>query len=78
MAYPVNGVCPASHPVAVPMVEFKMAFPVSGDLSQVTLSSGRGHSFHYDFYNAWEPPVLTALVIHPEWGAALNEHYRLP
>jgi hypothetical protein len=29
MAYPVTreGVCPASHPVAVPMLEFKMAWP---------------------------------------------------
>lgn len=64
MRYPVNGICPTSHPVAVPMVEFKMAFPVSGDMSQVRLSSGRGYSFHYDFFNAWDPPVLAALVNH--------------
>ncbi|MEV0729880.1 DUF1996 domain-containing protein [Polymorphospora sp. NPDC050346] len=64
MAYPVNGICPTSHPVAVPMIEFKMAFPVSGDMSQVRLSSGRGYSFHYDFFNAWEPPTLAALVNH--------------
>jgi hypothetical protein len=62
MAYPANLVCPASHPVAVPMVEFKMAFPVNGDMSQVRLSSGRGYSFHYDFYNAWDPATLTAMV----------------
>jgi hypothetical protein len=64
MAYPVNLVCPTSHPVAVPMIEFKMAFPVSGDLSQVRLSSGRGYSFHYDFFNAWDPATLLALVRH--------------
>ncbi|BCJ68780.1 DUF1996 domain-containing protein [Polymorphospora rubra] len=64
MAYPVNGVCPTSHPVAVPMIEFKMAFPVSGDMSQVRLSSGRGYSFHYDFFNVWEPPTLAAMVNH--------------
>ncbi|WP_326550885.1 DUF1996 domain-containing protein [Micromonospora sp. NBC_01813] len=64
MVYPVDGVCPDSHPVAVPMIEFKMAFPVSGDMSQVELASGRGFSFHYDFYNAWETPVLAALVTH--------------
>lgn len=64
MKYPVEGVCPTSHPVAVPMLEFKMAFPVSGDMSQVRLSSGRGYSFHYDFFNAWEPPTLAALVNH--------------
>ncbi|MEU7904310.1 DUF1996 domain-containing protein [Actinoplanes sp. NPDC049118] len=64
MAYPTVGVCPASHPVAVPMVEFKMAFPVSGNMSNVRLSSGRAYSFHYDFYNAWDAPTLNALVTH--------------
>ncbi|MCY0953233.1 DUF1996 domain-containing protein [Streptomyces sp. H27-S2] len=70
MAYPVvkpgnnDNVCPAGHPVAVPMVEFKMAFPVSGDISRVRLSSGSGHSFHYDFFNAWDDRTLKALVDH--------------
>lgn len=64
MAYPVSGRCPMSHPVAVPMVEFKMAFPVSGDMSNVHLSSGRGYSWHYDFFNAWQPRTLAALVKH--------------
>jgi hypothetical protein len=64
MAYPVLGVCPADHPVAVPMIEFKMAFPVSGNMANVRLSSGRGYSYHYDFYNAWDAPTLAALVRH--------------
>jgi hypothetical protein len=68
MAYPaVEGlriVCPADHPVALPMIEFKMAFPVSGDMSQVHLASGRGYSWHYDFFNAWDPTVQEALVRH--------------
>jgi hypothetical protein len=64
MAYPVLGVCPNSHPVAVPMIEFKMAFPVSGNMAGVRLSSGRGFSFHYDFYNVWDPPTQAALVRH--------------
>ncbi|WP_103500335.1 MULTISPECIES: DUF1996 domain-containing protein [unclassified Streptomyces] len=66
MSYPVvvdgADVCPTSHPVAVPMVEFKMAFPVDGDLSDVHLSSGRGYSFHYDVFNAWDEPTLAAMV----------------
>lgn len=41
-----DNMCPASHPVALPMIEFKMAFPVNGDMSQVRLASGRGYSFH--------------------------------
>ncbi|MFR9721781.1 DUF1996 domain-containing protein [Streptomyces sp. MS19] len=69
MAYPVpvannHDVCPASHPVAVPMIEFKMAFPVSGDTSRVRLASGEGYSFHYDVFNAWDEPVLARLVQH--------------
>jgi hypothetical protein len=64
MAYPVNGRCTTNHPVALPMIEFKMAFPVSGDMSLVRLSSGRGFSFHYDFFNAWDPATLAALVNH--------------
>lgn len=71
MAYPVDDVCPTSHPVAVPMIEFKMAFPVSGNLSQLRLSSGRGYSFHYDFFNVWDTRTLTAMV-----GRCINQGYQ--
>jgi len=64
MAYPVNGRCPTDHPIALPMIEFKMAFPVSGDLSQLRLSSGRGYSFHFDFFNDWDPATQAAMVTH--------------
>ncbi|MCS7478593.1 DUF1996 domain-containing protein [Umezawaea endophytica] len=64
MAYPVNGACPASHPRPVPMLEFKIAFPVDGDMSTVRLASGRGYTWHYDFFNAWDAPTLDALVTH--------------
>ena len=64
MAYPVDGHCTADHPVAVPMLEFKIAFRVSGDMANVHLASGRGFSWHYDFFNAWDADVLAALVTH--------------
>jgi hypothetical protein len=64
MAYPVNGACTTSHPVALPMLEFKIAFPADGDMSAIRLASGRGYSWHYDFFNAWDPPTLAALVSH--------------
>ena len=64
MAYPVNGRCTTGHPVALPMVEFKMAWPVNGNLSDVRFSSGRGYTFHYDFYNAWDPATQAAMVNH--------------
>lgn len=69
MAYPVasganyNG-CPADHPVALPMIEFKMAWPVNGDMSQVRLASGAGFSFHYDFMDGWDAATLQAMVTH--------------
>ncbi len=64
MAYPANGACPSSHPRPVPMLEFKIAFPVDGDMSTVRLASGRGYTWHYDFFNAWDAPTLDALVTH--------------
>ncbi|MEU6858953.1 DUF1996 domain-containing protein [Glycomyces sp. NPDC046736] len=64
MAYPVNGSCTSTHPVAVPMIEFKIHWPVNGDMSDVRLSSGGGESWHYDFFNAWEPETLAAMVDH--------------
>ena len=68
MAYPIDThtaaaeVCPDDHPVAVPMLEFKMAWPVNGDMSQVHFSSGAGPTFHYDFFNVWDERTLAAMV----------------
>lgn len=62
MSYPVDGRCDAAHPVAVPMLEFKIAYPVSGDLTRLRLSSGRGYSWHADFFSAWDMPTEAALV----------------
>lgn len=64
MAYPVNGECPLTHPVPVPMLELKIGWPVSGDMSQVHLVSGSDQSWHYDFMNGWDPAILDALVTH--------------
>ena len=62
MAYPVEGACPKRHPVALPMLEFKIAYPVDGSLRGLELSSGRGHSWHADFFAAWDTPTQAALV----------------
>ena len=69
MVYPVDGVCTTAHPVALPMLEVKIAYPISGNLSTLHLASGRGYSFHYDFYNAWDPATQAALVHHCINGA---------
>ncbi|GIF66305.1 hypothetical protein Ais01nite_43400 [Asanoa ishikariensis] len=68
MAYPIDThsasgvVCPDSHPVAVPKLEFKMAWPVNGDMSKVKFSSGAGPTFHYDFINNWDDRTLAAMI----------------
>ncbi|NMO53160.1 DUF1996 domain-containing protein [Actinoplanes sp. TBRC 11911] len=68
MAYPIDThtaagmVCPDDHPVAVPKLEFKMAWPVNGDMSKVHFSSGAGPTFHYDFFNAWDDKTLAAMI----------------
>ncbi|MFE9252569.1 DUF1996 domain-containing protein [Streptomyces sp. NPDC007088] len=70
MSYPVvkpgtnDNMCPSTHPVALPMIEFKMAWPVNGDTSKLRLASGAAHTFHYDFFNAWDDATLKALVNH--------------
>jgi hypothetical protein len=72
MAYPIDShtasgwVCPDDHPVAVPKLEFKMAWPVNGDMSKVHFTSDtgatRGQTFHYDFMNAWDDRTLKAMI----------------
>ncbi|MEV6923198.1 DUF1996 domain-containing protein [Dactylosporangium sp. NPDC051485] len=68
MAYPIDShsaagmVCPDDHPVAVPKLEFKMAWPVNGDMSKVHFASGAGPTFHYDFFNAWDDRTLAAMI----------------
>ncbi len=61
VAYSVRGVCPASHPVALPAIELIYRYPVTGEHA-IALSSGGQLSAHGDFFNAWSESALTALV----------------
>ena len=61
MTYPTAGVCPADHPVAVPVINLIYRYPVSGD-HEFALSSGGVYSAHADFFNAWHQNVLRLLV----------------
>ncbi|WP_435852530.1 DUF1996 domain-containing protein [Streptomyces sparsogenes] len=53
MAYPVNGDCPASHPVPVPKLRQVLRYPVTGSTHGLRLASGPGYTMHGDFFNAW-------------------------
>jgi Domain of unknown function (DUF1996) len=61
MAYSDRGVCPASHPVAVPAISLIFRYAIMGG-SGVMLSSGGQYSAHADFFNAWRQGTLTSLV----------------
>ncbi|MDH2426513.1 DUF1996 domain-containing protein [Sphaerisporangium sp. TRM90804] len=63
MAWPDRGVCPASHPVPLPMLEIKVPYPLpGGNTSGLSLSSGAAYTFHYDFMNGWNAPRQAYLV----------------
>jgi len=54
MAWPVNGVCPADHPVPLPMLEIKIPYQLAGtSTAGLAYSSGASYSFHFDFMNGW-------------------------
>ncbi|MFD0746263.1 DUF1996 domain-containing protein [Phytohabitans flavus] len=65
MTYPVQGLCPQSHPVALPMLQSKIAYKLSGGNTKgLAFSSGASYSFHYDFMNGWDQARLAELVKH--------------
>ncbi|MDT4991971.1 MAG: hypothetical protein QOH97_1863 [Actinoplanes sp.] len=65
LAYPVKGACPADHPVAVPMLQSKVAYKLTDGVTRgLAFSSGPSFSFHYDFMNGWPQARLEELVKH--------------
>jgi uncharacterized protein DUF1996 len=61
MAYSRDYVCPASHPVKVPLIRLMVRYPIAGG-RDVHLSSGGQLTGHADFVNAWDERFLTRLV----------------
>ncbi len=61
MAYSAAGVCPPTHPVAVPELKVKLTYPTRGSPA-MRLASGRGYTAHADFINAWEPRELARRI----------------
>lgn len=68
MAYPNRrgkdsfATCPATHPVALPMILMIIDYPNAKGGSGFTLSSGPWYTFHADFVNAWHPDSLQGLI----------------
>jgi hypothetical protein len=61
MAYSRNYVCPASHPVKVPLLRMNIRYPLV-DGRGIELASGSPLTAHGDFFNAWEQKALAKLV----------------
>ncbi|WP_285749278.1 DUF1996 domain-containing protein [Lentzea sp. NBRC 105346] len=69
MAFAVGLVCPASHPVVVPRLEFLITYPVNGTglslggtVNGVNVTNAPGYTFHGDFLNAWDAAELQRRV----------------
>jgi Domain of unknown function (DUF1996) len=61
MAYAIQGICPSSHPVAMPTIVLQVRYPVwSGE--GLAFASGGQHSGHADFVNSWDQNKLEHLV----------------
>jgi hypothetical protein len=61
MAYSREYVCPASHPVKVPLIRLQIRYPLRSGAG-VSLASGGQFSGHADFVNAWHQRRLEQLV----------------
>lgn len=61
MAYATDGVCPSTHPVAVPQIVLNIRYPVNG-AGHVEVASMGPYSGHADFVNSWDEAALTRLV----------------
>lgn len=57
MKYSVGSACPASHPIAIPHLQFKIRFPAIGGPG-FKLSSGSGYSLHADVIFAWNDQAM--------------------
>jgi hypothetical protein len=62
VVYPVSGVCPSDHPVALPRLIVRLEYPVGSDSSGIELSSGPYYTIHGDFWNTWDQQQLVNLV----------------
>jgi Domain of unknown function (DUF1996) len=60
--YPVDGRCPASHPVVIPQIVFHVNYPTSSaadlTLSMSPTMQGSTDTAHVDFINGWDQALL--------------------
>jgi hypothetical protein len=63
MAYSVAGRCPASHPVPVPALRYKLLYATrGGDGVELSVGEDEATLAHGDFFDAWSRPALRRRV----------------
>lgn len=66
VTYSTNGVCPASHPIAIPEIRYSLTFPntnsdglyLASDRYEGRCDGTGGYSVHADFMNGWDEDVM--------------------
>lgn len=68
MAYPSDGRCPSTHPVAIPAISFNVLYPVR-DVKGWHLASDMydqskpgGFSAHGDWFEGWDPQISKSFI----------------
>ena len=62
LTYPTADRCPGTHPVALPMIELKLIYPVPTGALAARLATGDGTSFAFGFVAGWRSGTLDRLV----------------
>lgn len=62
VAYSHAGRCPATHPVAIPQLQFSVEYDHHGPTAGLRLASGPIFTGHADFVNVWDPVKLATEV----------------
>lgn len=61
VAYPTRGVCPSTHPVQLPRINFFQRWCLGACLAGKQLSDGTT-TVHADFWNTWDQAALVDLI----------------
>jgi hypothetical protein len=80
VAYPTDGKCPSTHPVAIPLISYNVLYPVS-DVTGWRLASDMydsalpgGYAAHGDWFEGWDPEISKTFENCVEKGVDCHSH----
>lgn len=62
VTYSQGGRCPRDFRVPIPQLQLSVEYPVTGDVGDLSLTSGDLITAHADFWNLWDPDKLQTEV----------------